>query len=136
MVLLIIIMRILIMKPEGLWALEDSFLMHGNKYVDSRSILIRAIDRFKSSMMEIFEKYPAICKEYGFKSDDIDEILLTSATELEFWVMTPNDKADVEALTASQELQESYWKRTKGVVRTSLEQSLILMDKYNLKPTP
>lgn len=59
---------------------------------------------------------------------------MTSATELEFWVMTPNDKADVEALTASQELQESYWKRTKGVVRTSLEQSLILMDKYNLKP--
>lgn len=111
-----------------------SFLMHDNKYVDSRSILIRAINRFKSVVMEIFEKYPDLCKEYGISCCEIDEILLTSATELEFWVMTPNDKADVEALTASQELQESYWKRTKGVVRTSLEQSLILMDKYNLKP--
>lgn len=111
-----------------------SFLMHDNKYVDSRSILIRAINRFRSEVTEIFGKYPDVCKEYGFSCCDIDEVLLTSATELEFWVMTPNDKADVEALTASQELQESYWKRTKGVVRTSLEQSLLLMDKYNLKP--
>ena len=47
--------------------------------------------------------------------------------------MTPNDKADVEALTASQELQ-SHIGKNQGVVRTSLEQSLILMDKYNLKP--
>ncbi|MDD4503484.1 MAG: glutamine synthetase [Clostridiaceae bacterium] len=111
-----------------------SFLMHDDKYVDSRSILVRAVDRFKSSVMEFLKKYPALCSEYGISCDDIDEIVLTSATELEFWVMTPNDKADVEALTASQELQESYWKRTKGVVRTSLEQSLLLMEKYNLKP--
>lgn len=120
-------------RPVGTLRIP-SFLMHGNKFVDSRSILIRAVERFKSTLMEIFRNCPAICKEFGFNSGDIDEILLTSATELEFWVMTPNDKADVEALTASQELQESYWKRTKGVVRTSLEQSLILMDKYNLKP--
>ena len=111
-----------------------SFLMHDNKYVDSRSILIRAINRFKASVMELLKNYPAICSEYEISFYDVEEILLTSATELEFWVMTPNDKADVEALTASQELQESYWKRTKGVVRTSLEQSLILMEKYGLKP--
>lgn len=111
-----------------------SFLMHNGKYVDSRSILIRAIDRFKASVIELMKKYPSICSEYGITCDDIEEIVLTSATELEFWVMTPNDKADVEALSASQELQESYWKRTKGVVRTSLEQSLLLMDKYNLNP--
>ena len=120
-------------RPVGTLRIP-SFLMHGNKYVDSRSILIRAINRFKAEIMSILEKHPSVCIEYGISCGDIDEILLTSATELEFWVMTPNDKADVEALTASQELQESYWKRTKGIVRTSLEQSLILMDKYNLKP--
>ncbi|HYE84352.1 MAG TPA: glutamine synthetase [Clostridia bacterium] len=120
-------------RPVGTLRIP-SFLMHNNKYVDSRSVLIRAIDRFKASVLELMKKYPSVCSEYGVKCDDIEEIVLTSATELEFWVMTPNDKADVEALSASQELQESYWKRTKGVVRTSLEQSLLLMDKYNLKP--
>lgn len=120
-------------RPVGTIRIQ-SFLMHDDNYVDSRSILIRAVDRFKSSIMELLKKYPVLCSEYGISYGDIEEIVLTSATELEFWVMTPNDKADVEALTASQELQESYWKRTKGVVRTSLEQSLLLMEKYNLKP--
>jgi len=120
-------------RPVGTLRIP-SFLMHNHKYVDSRSILIRAIDRFKASLLKLLEENPRICGEYGIEYKDIEDILLTSATELEFWVMTPNDKADVEALSASQELQESYWKRTKGVVRTSLEQSLLLMDKYNLKP--
>ncbi|MHB1391815.1 MAG: type I glutamate--ammonia ligase [Clostridia bacterium] len=120
-------------RPVGTLRIP-SFLMHNGKYVDSRSILTRAIERFKTSMMELLKKYPNVCSEYGISCSDIQEIVLTSATELEFWVKTPNDKADVEALSASQELQESYWKRTKGVVRTSLEQSLLLMGKYNLNP--
>ncbi len=120
-------------KPVGTLRIP-SFLMHNHKYVDSRSILIRAMERFKTTLMKLLEDNPSVCSEYGIEYKDIDQVVLTSATELEFWVMTPNDKADVEALSASQELQESYWKRTKGVVRTSLEQSLLLMDKYNLKP--
>ncbi len=120
-------------RPVGTLRIP-SFLMHNGKYVDSRSILARAIERFKTSMLELLKKYPGVCSEYGISCSDIEEIVLTSATELEFWVKTPNDKADVEALSASQELQESYWKRTKGVVRTSLEQSLLLMGKYNLNP--
>lgn len=120
-------------RPVGTLRIP-SFLMHNGKYVDSRSILIRAMDHFKASIIELMKKYPSLCNEYGITCEDIEEVILTSATELEFWVMTPNDKADVEALSASQELQESYWKRTKGVVRTSLEQSLLLMDKYNLNP--
>ena len=120
-------------RPVGTLRIP-SFLMHNNKYVDSRSILIRAIERFKTSVMELLKKYPGVCSEYGISCGDIEEIVPTSATELEFWVKTPNDKADVEALSVSQELQESYWKRTKGVVRTSLEQSLLLMGKYNLNP--
>ena len=120
-------------RPVGTLRIP-SFLMHNGKYVDSRSILIRAIERFKATTLELLGKYPAVCSGYGISHSDIAEIVLTSATELEFWVKTPNDKADVEALSASQTLQESYWKRTKGVVRTSLEQSLLLMEKYNLNP--
>jgi glutamine synthetase len=120
-------------RPVGTLRIP-SFLMHNGKFVDSRSILVRAIEHFKTSVMELLKKYPAVCSEYGINCSDIEEIVLTSATELEFWVKTPNDKADVEALSASQELQESYWKRTKGVVRTSMEQSLLLMGKYNLNP--
>jgi glutamine synthetase len=61
-------------------------------------------------------------------------VVLTTATELEFWVKTPNKEADIEALSASQDLQESYWKRTKGAVRTAMEQSLLLMSKYGFEP--
>ncbi len=120
-------------KPVGTLRIP-SFLVHNDVHVDSRSVLKNAIDHFKKSIIELFKKYPDLATEYGITADDIDEILMTSATELEFWVKTPNDKADVEALSASQILQEQYWKRTKGAVRTSLEQSLILMEKYNLKP--
>lgn len=120
-------------RPVGTLRIP-SFLMHNGKFVDSRSILIRAIERFKATVTELLTKNPSLCAEYGIEAGEIEDVVLTSATELEFWVMTPNDKADVEALTASQVLQESYWKRTKGVVRTSLEQSLLLMEKYNLHP--
>ena len=41
--------------------------------------------------------------------------MLTAATELEFWVNTPEDKADLEKLAVSQSLKEQYWKRTHGV---------------------
>ena len=120
-------------RPVGTLRIP-SFLVHNNKFVDSRSMLIRAIEHFKSTIMQLLEDHPDVCCEYGISFSDIEDIVLTSATELEFWVKTPNDKADVEALSASQVLQESYWKRTKGIVRTSLEQSLLLMEKYNLKP--
>ena len=47
-------------------------------------------------------------------AEDIEELLLTSATELEFWVRTPDDKGDREQLFTSQVLKEQYWKRTYG----------------------
>jgi len=120
-------------KPVGTLRIP-AFLMHDNVFVDSRSILKNAVKHFEEETMELFRKYPHLIEEYGIKYEDIESIVLTSATELEFWVKTPNDMADVEALSASQELQEQYWKRTKGVVRTSLEQSLLLMEKYGMKP--
>ena len=110
------------------------FLVHEDKAVDSRHILKNAIDTFKSNILNLLKKYPETLNDLNIKFDDIDELLLTSATELEFWVKTPNDKALIEELSTSQVLQEQYWTRTKGNVRTALEQSLLYMDAYGFEP--
>ena len=36
-------------------------------------------------------------------------------------------------MSASQVMQEQYWQRTRGAVRTALEQAVLLVDKYGLK---
>jgi glutamine synthetase len=56
------------------------------------------------------------------------------ATEVEFWVKSPDNRADVEKLSTSQALKEQYWKRTIGSVRAALEESLILLERYGLEP--
>ena len=49
---------------------------------------------------------------------------------LEFWVKTPEDDADKMQLSTAQMLKEQYWKRTIGAVRSSLERTLLILDKY------
>ncbi len=120
-------------KPIGTLRIS-AFLSHNNQFVDSRSVLKRAIENFKDTLLKLLEQHPNLLEEYEITFNDIDSLVLTAATELEFWVKTPNDDADIEALSASQELQEQYWKRTKGAVRTALEQCLLMMEKYNLHP--
>ncbi|ELC8425061.1 glutamine synthetase [Clostridium perfringens] len=110
------------------------FLIHEDKAVDSRHILKNSIDTFKSNIFSLLKKYPETLNDLNIKFDDIDNLLLTSATELEFWVKTPNDKALIEELSTSEVLQEQYWTRTKGNVRTALEQSLLYMDEYGFEP--
>lgn len=110
------------------------FLIHEDKPVDSRHILKNSIDTFKSNIFSLLKKYPETLNDLNIKFDDIDDLLLTSATELEFWVKTPNDKALIEELSTSEVLQEQYWTRTKGNVRTALEQSLLYMDEYGFEP--
>ncbi|WP_415334884.1 glutamine synthetase [Clostridium perfringens] len=110
------------------------FLIHEDKAVDSRHILKNSIDTFKSNIFSLLIKYPETLNDLNIKFDDIDDLLLTSATELEFWVKTPNDKALIEELSTSEVLQEQYWTRTKGNVRTALEQSLLYMDEYGFEP--
>ncbi len=120
-------------KPVGTLRIP-SFLQHNDTMVDSRHALKRAVDYVKSSLIDIFNSTPKLTEKLGFYASEVEDVLLTTATELEFWVKTPNKEADVEALYTSQELQESYWKRTKGAVRTSMEQSLIMMEKYGFEP--
>ena len=111
-----------------------SFIVHSNKQVCSRSILKKSVDNFKSNIMQLMQKYPEIPQKYGFKYDEIDEVLLTSATELEMWVKTPEQSADFEELYVSQTLKEQYWKRTMGTVRTVLEKIMDQLECYDLKP--
>lgn len=120
-------------KPVGSLRIPG-FLFHEGKKVDSRHILNSSIKHFKDTLFDLFKRFPKSLEVYGIRYEDIDDIVPTSATELEFWVKTPDEKAVVEELSTSQVLQEQYWTRTKGSVRTALEQSLMLMEKYGLEP--
>ena len=112
-----------------------AFLIHDNKKVCSRGTLERAEKYFKNSLTDIIRNNPEILENTNVDSpDDIESIELTAATELEFWVNTPEDKADLEKLFVSQSLKEQYWKRTHGVIRTCLEKCLIALENYGLKP--
>lgn len=111
-----------------------AFLIHNHKEVCSRSILKRAVENFKDKVKDLLYDNPQICEKYGFDYKDIQEVMLTSATELEMWVQTPEQSADLEALSASQTLKEQYWKRTLGTVRTVIEKSMIELEKYGLEP--
>lgn len=112
-----------------------AFLIHDNKKVCSRGTLERAEKYFKNSLTDIIRNNPEILENTNVDSpDDIESIELTAATELEFWVNTPEDKADLEKLFVSQSLKEQYWKRTHGVIRTCLEKCLIALENYCLEP--
>ena len=111
-----------------------SFIIHDGKLVCSRSILKRAQVHFKNEMNNVLKNHPEITRSLDFKYEDVDEILLTVATELEMWVKTPEQSADFEELHTSQILKEQYWKRTMGTVRTVLEKIMNLLECYDLKP--
>lgn len=112
-----------------------AFLVHEGKKVCSRGILEKAELNFRSSLMKIFKEYPHMINSIGINSvDDIEKIMLTSATELEFWVKTPEDKADLERLYVSQSLKEQYWKRTHGTIRTAMERSLRMLQEIGVEP--
>lgn len=111
-----------------------SYLKHGDDMVCSRSILKKSADFFEKQIKDIFKQRPDICSEYGFKPEDLAKITLITATELEFWVNSPDEIISTEQLSISQELKESYWKRTKGVVRTALEQVIMVLEQYGFNP--
>lgn len=112
-----------------------SFLIHNNKMVCSRSLLTKSAKRFKDQTIKYIDNKAEFKEEVGIsKEEKVTEIVLTSATELEFWVQTPEDRADEEKLSVSQMLKEQYWKRTEGSVRTALEKTLEIMEYYGFEP--
>lgn len=111
--------------------LIPSFLVHGNDKVCSRSILKQSTRYFSDKIKSLFNTHPFLRTEFGFSDNEaIESVVLTTATELEFWVKTPDNRTDIEKLSASQMLKEQYWKRTVGPVRTALENSLLMLNAY------
>ena len=111
-----------------------SFLRHnGDRYVGSRTFLRDTTEIFKKELWRLLEENPYVFEHIGGVDsiDDIEEIVLTNATELEFWVKTPDDSFERDRLFTSQELKEQYWQRTIGVVQTALEQTIVVLDRYN-----
>lgn len=109
------------------------FLVHNGIRVDSRAILFNTVNYVKSTIKGLLQEYKISGLEH-INGDDVDEVVLTAATELEFWVKTPDNTVEIQKLAASQVMQEQYWGRTKGEVRTALEESLLLLEKYGLEP--
>lgn len=113
-----------------------SFLVHNDDFeCGSRAVLRDALEYFKAELRKELTAHPYVFEHIaGIDSvDDIETFIITSATELEFWVKTPDDKGDREQLFTAQTLKEQYWKRTTGDVRTALEETLIVLDKYGFE---
>ncbi len=111
-----------------------AFLKHnGSRDVGSRVILRDAVEVFQVEFLRLLRENPYIFEYLPIDSaEEIEEVQMTAATEIEFYVKTPHDVADRDRLQVSQELKEQYWKRTMGPVRTALEDTLLLLDRYGL----
>lgn len=119
-------------KPVGTLRIP-AFLIHNGLKVDSRSILAESLKYIKTELISLLKKYPTIAGLEHINGADVEDIIFTSGTELEFWVKTPLNEAEVQELSASQIMQEQYWQRTRGSVRTALEQSIMMLDNYGLQ---
>ena len=112
-----------------------SFLVHNDvAEVGSRVILRNAVRTFEDKVLQLLKDHPYVFENLPLDSvDEIDKFVLTSATELEFWVKTPDDQTDREELSTAQVLKEQYWKRTVGPVRTALERTIKMLDQYGFE---
>ena len=75
-------------KPVGTLRIP-SFLVHEGKRVDARAILTDTLSYVKKGLLDIFHSKGTIAGLESVKGEDVEDILFTSATELEFWVKTP-----------------------------------------------
>ena len=116
-------------KPVGTLRIP-SFLVHEGKRVDSRAVLADSMEYVKNELLKLFKENPKMSGLESIDGNDVVDISFTSATELEFWVKTPLEEAAIEEMSASQVMQEQYWERTHGAVRTAMENCLLELDKY------
>lgn len=118
--------------PTGTLRIPSYLRHNGDTMVGARTYLKKAVDTFVAGLRSEFEQHPYVFEHIGGVNsvEDIDEILLTNATELEFWVKTPDDRANRDQLSIAQELKEQYWQRVTGPVATAMEQTLEILDHY------
>jgi len=120
-------------RPVGTLKIP-SFLVHNGQKICARSILKQAVDAFKKEILSLLAK-ANVREELGIpKEAEIENLVITIGTELEFWIKTPEEKADREHLHTSQVLKEQYWKKTRGKIRTTLEKTLMLLERVGLQP--
>lgn len=100
-----------------------AFLLHNGKFVDSRAILKNSCEYVSRELKELLTTYPVKGME-NIPFHEIQDIVFTTGTELEFWVKTPSEKHSDLSLSSSQKLQEQYWQRMRGNVRTAMEQTI------------
>ena len=104
-----------------------SFLIHNGKFIDSRSILKQSCEYVADRLRKLLVGAQVKGME-NFPFSEIQDIVFTTGTELEFWVKTPSEKETVQHLSISQRLQEQYWQRMRGNVRTAMEQAIGELD--------
>lgn len=99
------------------------FLLHNGKFIDSRSVLKQSCEYVGSELKKLLVGKTIPGME-NTPLAEIQDIVFTTATELEFWVKTPSETETVQHLSVSQRLQEQYWQRMRGNVRTAMEQAI------------
>jgi glutamine synthetase len=110
------------------------FLLHNNEFVDSRHILKNSLEYVRTELLALLKKQSGVYGLEHINIAELEDIVFTCATELEFWVKSPREDAPIEALSSSQMMQEQYWQRTRGNVRTALEQAIQALEAYGLEP--
>ena len=117
-------------KPVGTLRIP-CFLIHNGKFIDSRSILKNSCEYVAGELKKLLLDAQVKDME-NFPFSEIQDIVFTTGTELEFWVKTPSEKETVQHLSISQRLQEQYWQRMRGNVRTAMEQTIEELDARGL----
>lgn len=110
-----------------------AFLIHDGRRVDSRAVLADTLAYVKAELLKLFDENPSVSGLSRMRGKKIKDISFTSATELEFWVKTPLEEANIKEMFASQVMQEQYWERTHGAVRTALERCVLELNAYGLE---
>lgn len=111
-----------------------SFLMHHGERIDARSMLSATLTYAQAEILKLLKDHASSPFLSHLEPARLAGVEFTVGTELEFWVKTPTDTANVEELSAAQILQENYWQRTRGVARTALEQAVMALEAYGLHP--
>ncbi len=120
--------------PIGTLRIPSHLVHNDTLEVGSRVILRNSVEFVKKELLNLLKDNSYLFDDLDIeKFSDIDDIVLTSATELEFWVNTPEKKTSAEKLHTAQMLKEQYWKRTIGPVRSALEKTLLILDEYGFE---
>ncbi|MBU1244169.1 glutamine synthetase [Myxococcota bacterium] len=110
------------------------FFRHHDRFYCSRSVLHDTLEHVRRELRPLLAADTQFLAAHGIGDSDIADVYFTLGTELEFWVSSPAKNVSQHELRVTQALKESYWKRTRGDIRTCLEDALIQLQRYGLEP--